>query len=366
MSPRFVPSLWPVAGSAPVRGTPDLISVLLGFGVADTIVSATPVGGGHIHNTWSVTVTDQSREFGFILQELNGAVFPDLAACEENLRRIDDHWHSREKTGAIAVPRHLHAIDGAGVHMTLASGSVWRASERIEHSYAPRQIESPEQAYDAARAFGLFDAKLQTLPGPSLRPTIPRFHDLMWRVEQLRTAVVEDRVDRKRSVPSVLENAERLVAILTPPARVLMADGAHEVHNDAKITNLLFSRTTGLPVAVVDLDTTMAGSPMLDLGELIRSGASERPEDSRDLDSIHVRGEIVFALIDGFASSVGIPIIGDELTRHAGPILALENGLRFLADHLNGDRYFRADRENQNLDRARVQFRLTDELLRLR
>ena len=93
-----------MAGSAPARGTPDLISVLLGFGVADTIVSATPVGGGHLHNTWSVPVTDQSREFGFILQELNGAVFPDLAACEENLRRIDDHWHSREKTGAIAVP----------------------------------------------------------------------------------------------------------------------------------------------------------------------------------------------------------------------------------------------------------------------
>lgn len=365
MSPKFALNSSPVAGSAAARGTPDLIPVLLGFGVTEMIVSSTPIGGGHIHNTWSVTVTDKLRGSGYFLQELNARVFPDLGACEENLRRIDAHWHRTERMRSIAVPRHLHAVDNTGIHVSLGDGSVWRASERIEHSYAPLQIESPEQAYDAARAFGLFVAELQTLPGPRLRHTIPRFHDLTWRVEQLHAAMVEDCVGRRRSAQSTLENAERLVEILASPARAMMSDRSHEMHNDAKITNLLFDQMTHRPVAVVDLDTTMAGSPLLDLGELIRSGASERPEDSRDLDSICVRTDIAFALIDGFASSVGVPIIGDALTQYAGPILALENGVRFLADHLNGDRYFGADRESQNLDRAKVQFRLTDELLRL-
>ena len=52
------------------------------------------------------------------------------------------------------------------------------------------------------------------------------------------------------------------------------------------------------------------------------------------------------------------------LIRYAGPVLAVENGMRFLADHLNGDTYFRVDRAGQNLDRARTQFRLAVELLR--
>jgi hypothetical protein len=36
--------------------------------------------------------------------------------------------------------------------------------------------------------------------------------------------------------------------------------------------------------------------------------------------------------------------------------------MRFLADHLNGDVYFRVHREGHNLDRARTQFKLVREM----
>ena len=39
-------------------------------------------------------------------------------------------------------------------------------------------------------------------------------------------------------------------------------------------------------------------------------------------------------------------------------VVTLENGLRFLADHLKGDVYFKIHRPGQNLDRARTQFAL--------
>ena len=39
-------------------------------------------------------------------------------------------------------------------------------------------------------------------------------------------------------------------------------------------------------------------------------------------------------------------------------LMTFENGMRFLADHLNGDKYFRIHRPGQNLDRARTQFAL--------
>ena len=47
----------------------------------------------------------------------------------------------------------------------------------------------------------------------------------------------------------------------------------------------------------------------------------------------------------------------------AGPRMALENAVRFLADHLDGDAYFRARRPGHNLDRARAQLRLAERML---
>ena len=43
-------------------------------------------------------------------------------------------------------------------------------------------------------------------------------------------------------------------------------------------------------------------------------------------------------------------------------LIPLELGLRFLTDHLEGDRYFRTDHVNQNLNRARVEFALTESI----
>ena len=353
----------PVAGNTDPVVVEVLSSVLAAFGVVDQIVGVEALSGGHIHHTWSVTVAGSSGEFGYVLQDLNRRVFTDMAACEENLRRIDAHWRVSEATAGIAIPRHLHSIDGTGIHVTRADSSVWRATERIDNSYAPGQIDSPAEAHRVARAFGHFVAHLWTLPGPPLQETIPQFHNFSWRVEQLRRAVVADRHDRRSGVQSELDEADELGSRVAAAALTIAADRTHSVHNDAKVTNLICHRDDGEPIAVVDLDTTMPGSPLVDLGELVRSGCSERPEDSGDLTTIEVRMEIVSALIDGFRSTAQLSPAELELVEWSGPVLAVENGMRFLADHLNGDVYFRAHRVGQNLDRARVQMCLARQLL---
>ena len=43
-------------------------------------------------------------------------------------------------------------------------------------------------------------------------------------------------------------------------------------------------------------------------------------------------------------------------------LMTYECGVRFLADHLNGDVYFKIHRENHNLDRARTQFKLVSDM----
>ncbi|MPN40888.1 N-acetylhexosamine 1-kinase [bioreactor metagenome] len=42
--------------------------------------------------------------------------------------------------------------------------------------------------------------------------------------------------------------------------------------------------------------------------------------------------------------------------------MTFECGIRFLSDHLNGDTYFKIHRENHNLDRARTQFKMVEDM----
>jgi len=50
----------------------------------------------------------------------------------------------------------------------------------------------------------------------------------------------------------------------------------------------------------------------------------------------------------------------------AGSLMALENGIRFLTDHLLGDTYFKIRRPGHNLDRFRAQLQLVELLDRQR
>ena len=217
-----------------------LTEVLCAFRIDARIREAFwPFGGGHIHATSSITTTDGR---GYIAQELNSVVFADLDANAENLRRIDDHFTSGDL--GVFVPTHLRTDTGS-VHATLADGSKWRLTRRIDDVEAPQHIDTDDEAFDAAAAFGTYVAALATLPGPPLRPTIGRFHDFAWRVEQLSAAVRSDSAGRASSVGSDLNDAEELAARIGPAAELVAADNSQGVHNDAKVTNLLCSTTTG-------------------------------------------------------------------------------------------------------------------------
>jgi hypothetical protein len=43
-------------------------------------------------------------------------------------------------------------------------------------------------------------------------------------------------------------------------------------------------------------------------------------------------------------------------------MMTFECGIRFLTDHINGDIYFKVHRANHNLDRARTQFKMVEDM----
>src|SRR5690606_3847933 len=131
-------------------------------------------------------------------------------------------------------------------------------------------------------------------------------------------------------------------------------------HNDTKINNVLLDAATGEGLCVIDLDTTMPGLAPYDFGDMIRTATNAAAEDEPDATRVHARPEMFDAIARGYLATAGAFLTAAEidLLPVAGPLMTLEQGLRFLTDHLQGDPYYRIQRPGQNLDRTRAQFAL--------
>jgi phosphotransferase family enzyme len=201
-----------------------------------------------------------------------------------------------------------------------------------------------------------------------LRESIPAFHDTTARFHALIRAIDGDVCNRAANARDEITKALQL-----QPLACMLIDLASSAclpiratHNDTKITNVLFDETSDEAVCVVDLDTVMPGLTLFDVGELVRTAATRAAEDEQDADKVEIDPELFEAVAAGFikgADGLCLPQECDAFIT-AGKVLAFENGVRFLADYLIGDRYFRVHRADQNLHRARAQFALVDSLER--
>ncbi len=326
---------------------------------------------GHIHDT-IVARCRSSAEIPerYVVQRINASIFRDPDALAANLVCVTSHVRSALRARGVAdlerrCLRPVISPAGRALHHA-PDGGWWRAFPFVEGTHAIDTPDSPEQAGRAARAFGAFVANLADLEPERLRETIPRFHDLAARRTALENAVRSDVVGRARDVSRELDAAFRAAdGLLAAPELAPGALPRRVVHNDCKLNNLLLDDRSGEPLCVVDLDTVMAGTVLFDFGELARTGACPTAEDERDLARIRLDPELFRALAAGFVAGARGLLAAAEIRALAlaGPLLALENGVRFLTDHLDGDRYFRIARPGHNLDRARAQLRLTERML---
>ena len=196
--------------------------------------------------------------------------------------------------------------------------------------------------------------------------SIPDFHNTAVRFKKFVAAVENDVCGRRASVQKEIDfvtdrqrYCDRVVGALDRgelPYRV--------THNDTKVNNVLIDVVNMRPVTVIDLDTVMRGSILYDFGDGVRSGASTGAEDERDLTKVNFSKELYAAYAKGFVGEVGGRLTEAEIGMlHFGAILmTYECGMRFLTDYLEGDTYFKTHREGQNLDRARTQFKMVQDM----
>jgi serine/threonine protein kinase len=222
-------------------------------------------------------------------------------------------------------------------------------------------ISDPDIAREAGTAFGTFQKLTSDLAGSDLVETIPDFHNIEARLKSFHETVRKDPAGRVRETTEEIRFVENRAAEMHRICRLGEAGiiPIRVTHNDTKINNILFN-SEGRALCIVDLDTVMPGYSLYDFGDAIRTGASAAAEDEEDLSRVDIRMDLFRAYAEGYLSVANESLVPEEIRNLAfsARFMTFIIGLRFLTDHIDGDRYYRIRRENHNLIRARSQFRL--------
>ena len=327
-------------------------------------VTIEPYGNGHINDTY---LTGSSPRY--ILQRINTNVFKNPKEVMDNILNVTEHVRKKIIAAGGDPERETLRVIKTKTgenYYEAKNGDCYRMYNYIENSVSYDITETPEQLFQAGRAFGRFQNMLSDFPADKLFETIPDFHDTRKRFENLKNAIKADKAGRAASVKDEIDFAlsfEKEVGIVVDALK----DGSlpcRVTHNDTKLNNVMFDKETGEAVCVIDLDTVMPGSLLYDYGDALRFGASTGAEDETDLSKIEFSLEYFEAFTNGFLGELGSAITEKEceLLAFSAKLITYEIGIRFLTDYLEGDTYFKIHREHHNLDRCRTQFKLVADI----
>jgi len=346
----------------------QLRSAVREFAIDGELVDIQPLRRGHIHDTFVSTWTSNGASRRFLHQRMNDKVFQDIPAVMHNIETVSRHL--RRKMNGKSTLDGFRVLDLVATredrsYLVCPSGQ-WRTYSFVENTSSRDSCSKPEQAFEAARAFGWFTSQLADLDAGHLRETLPRFFSTPHRLQQFEDALGEDPRNRAKACVEEIRFAQtrRESAFVIEHMLQRGEMQTRTVHGDTKLNNVLFCNNTDRALCIVDLDTCMPGYSLYDFGDLVRFTAATSEEDERDLDKVGTDLDLYRQLVNGYLEGTQgtLSKAEIELMPFAARLVTYTIGLRFLADHLAGDVYFKVQREGHNLDRARVQFRMVERM----
>ena len=354
--------------SVPEHYLRDIVSH---FQLEGQLLDAKPYGTGHINDTYASRFQTDQGVARYIHQRLNPNVFREPEKVMENIERVTRHARERVIASGGDPQREtlnlVSTVDGQSFYRS-PEGDIWRTYLFIDGCRTYDQVEDVRHVYSAANAFGNFQRLLSGLPGKRLYETIPNFHHTRKRFDAFVQALENDVKNRAASVKAEIDFILKREADVSVVVDMLAQGRLPErvTHNDTKLNNVLIDERTGQGVCVIDLDTVMPGSALYDFGDLARTGASAALEDEPDLSKVRLDLDMFERLAHGYLDATRDILTPTEIgyLPFAAKLITLEQAIRFLGDHLNGDVYYKVHRQNHNLDRARTQIKLVAEIER--
>ncbi len=322
-------------------------------------------GGGHINDSYHLANTKEGAP-DYLLQRVNHHVFKDVPLLMQNTVLVCDHVAAKvRKDHPDEVDRRSLTIvptTGGGSFFKDPDGNFWRVLRFIEDHLVFDSTTDPDIAYQGALTFGAFTTMLNDLSPEKVGTVIPDFHNMNWRLTQLKESIRKDTAGRLKVVKEEIDYVEsRAKMMLT--IHELGESGAiplRVTHNDTKISNVLFDKDRkGL--CVIDLDTIQPGYVTSDFGDGIRTLTNTGEEDDENLDRVSMDLELYEAFASGFLDSTRDILLDAEKEAlvYAGLLFPYMQAVRFLIDYLDGDTYYKVKHPEHNLVRTLAQLKLT-------
>lgn len=330
----------------------NLKDIVSRFEIEGKVTEVKPMGEGLINDTYKV-FTDDSEKPKYVLQRINNAIFQDVDMLMDNINKVTEHIRKKGRNSL----QFLKTNDGKSYYFD--GKKYWRVMVFVPDSITYQAV-TPEYSYIAGKSFGEFESLLSDLNEP-LGEIIPDFHNIEFRLKQLRDAVADDRVGRVKEVQYYLDEIFKREEKMTLGER-LFREGKlpkRVCHCDTKVNNMLFDKD-GNVLCIIDLDTVMPSFVFSDYGDFLRTAANTGAEDDQNLDNIDFNMEIYNAFTKGYLEGTKgflLPIEKENLP-YAAWLFPYMQTVRFLADYINGDTYYKIKYPEHNLVRTKAQWRL--------
>jgi len=327
-------------------------SIAQAFDIKGRILEIKPLGSGLINDTFRV-YTDGTDDY--VLQRINNAIFKDVELLQHNIDCATAHIRRKGGFTLQFVP-----CKATGKTYWTDGETYWRISVFIRDAYTYDTV-NPEYSYCAGKAFGAFEAMLADIP-ETLGETIPDFHNMELRARQLHEAVKADKAGRMADpeVQAILKD------LLQYEEEMCKAERWHRegklpkriCHCDTKVNNMLFDKDGNI-LCVIDLDTLMPSFVFSDFGDFMRTAANTVAEDDPAIEKVEMRMDIFEAFTKGYLEGATFltPIEKENLP-YAACLFPYMQAVRFFADYINGDTYYKIKYPEHNLVRTRNQVAL--------
>ena len=347
----------------------DLKSIVGRFHAHGNVTSVEAIKRGYINSTYKIeTLSEHGHVHKYLLQRINTNVFPDVEALMSNYQLTTEQLANhlvlpgRHRRGTIRI---LRTTADDKLYYEDASGA-WRLMTYFDNVYSLDIPDTPEVFYFAGVSFGRFIKAMSDVDAAKVREVIPNFHNTKSRYADLEAAIALDPVQRVGEVAEEIAFVRAHTDLYGKIAEALESGKipTRICHNDCNLNNILFDNDTHLPVAIIDLDTVMPSSPLYDYGDSMRIGTNTAKDDEKDLSKVSCDLRLYEMYARGYLEACGDILTKAELELlpYASLVITSEDGIRFLMDHINGDTYYRIDYPGQNLDRARTQLKLLQDM----
>jgi len=334
----------------------EKIDIAKKFLIDSDVVFCEGYGCGHINDTYLVITRKGTK---YILQRINTEIFKKPEMLMNNIKLVTEYL----KKGGANKRETLSLVNTVDDGIFFVDGKdYYRMYDFVIDTVTYQAVTEKRQFEQCAQIFGKFQKQLSDFDASQLGEVIPNFHNTYSRFQDFCRSLESDKIGRAKEVEQEIKfilDREKDTKVLVE----MLEKGELKLrvtHNDTKLNNVLFDRESDTPICIIDLDTIMPGLALYDFGDSIRFGASTGPEDEKDLSKIECSLELFESFTKGFLSECREILDENErnLLAFGAKIMTLECGMRFLADYLDGDTYFKTHYPEQNLDRCRTQLKL--------